>query len=251
MQKDKKLLMKYYLRGVGTGLAAAVLLLGLSGVNQKVEALDKQNENPKVTESSSQGTESSEIKSSAPYEPSESKEPDETIETSESGSTTETSESSATTETSESTETSSESTDPTESSETATSESNESGSASTETSEGTDASTFTSEGTDASTSTSEGTDASTDETSTSESTEAGQQGSQAANDGDYTLTIYRGYSSWTVAKILAQESIVEDAKAFDDYLCKNGYDKRIRVGSFVIPEGSDEATIAKIITGDM
>ena len=241
MQKDKKLLMKYYLRGVGTGLAAAVLLLGLSGVNQKVEALDKQNENPKVTESSSQGAESSEIESGAPYEPSESKDPDETIETSESSSTTETSESSATTETSENTDTSSESTDPTESSETATSDSNETGSESTETSESTDASTATSDGTDAS----------TDETSTSESTEAGQQGSQAANDGDYTLTIYRGYSSWTVAKILAQESIVEDAKAFDSYLCKNGYDKRIRVGSFVIPEGSDEATIAKIITGDM
>ena len=243
MQKDKKLLMKYYLRGVGTGLAAAVLLLGLSGVNQKVEALDHQNENPKVTESSSsgQGTESSEVESSAPYEPSESKDPDETIETSESGSTTETSESSATTETSESTETSSESTDPTESSETATSDSNETGSESTETSESTDASTATSDATDIS----------TDATSTSESTEAGQQGGQAANDGDYTLTIYRGYSSWTVAKILAQESVVEDAKAFDAYLCKNGYDKRIRVGSFVIPEGSDEATIAKIITGDM
>ena len=243
MQKDKNLLMKYYLRGVGTGLAVAVLLLGLSGVNQKVEALDKQKENPKATESSEsgQGTESSEIESSAPYETSDGTEPDETIETSESSSTIETSESDATTDTSESIEPSSESTEPTESSETTTTDGNESGSASTE----------TPESTDGNTSLSDGTDASTDETSTSESTESGQQGGQAAQEGDYTLTIYRGYSSWTVAKILAQESIVEDAKTFDAYLCKNGYDKRIRVGSFVIPEGSDEATIAKIITGDM
>ena len=252
MQKDKKLLMKYYLRGVGTGLATAVLLLGLSGVNQKVDALKGQKEDPKVTErtNSGQSTESTEVASCSSHESSEGNETDETKETRESKASTDPSESTETQETSESITPGSESTDASASSETdatATSDGNTSTSEppeTKETTEGTNDSTET-------TATSNETDASTETDGTSESTEAGDQGGQTAQDGDYTLTIYRGYSSWTVAKILAQESIVEDAKAFDDYLCKNGYDKRIRVGSFVIPEGSDEATIAKIITGDM
>ena len=234
MQKDKKLLMKYYLRGVGTGLAAAVLLLGLSGVNQKVEALERQKDNPKATESfsSGQGSENTVVESGTSYETTDGTEPEGTIETSESNATIETSESNSTTESSESN---------------STTESSESG-ATTETSES-DSTTETSESMEHSSDSTEATEST--ETSTSESTEASQQGGQVAQDGDYVLTIYRGYSSWTVAKILAQESIVDDAKAFDDYLCRNGYDKRIRVGSFVIPEGSDEATIAKIITGDL
>ncbi|MCR4599615.1 MAG: hypothetical protein K5678_11330, partial [Acetatifactor sp.] len=82
---------------------------------------------------------------------------------------------------------------------------------------------------------------------TGESSSA-QTSESHSSEGAYELVIKKGYSSWTVAKILAADGIVEDAKAFDTYLCRNGYDKRISVGTFFIAEGSDEETIAKLIT---
>lgn len=68
------------------------------------------------------------------------------------------------------------------------------------------------------------------------------------NNKDYTLTVKGGYSSDTVAKILADAGVVDSAASFDKYLCDNGYDNRISVGTYKIPAGSDYATIAKLIT---
>ena len=218
MQKDKNALMKYYLRGLGTGLAVAVILLGISGVNAKT--LGNQEKDPgevakaSVSEEVKGVKESSEvIESSETVETSEAIESSETVETSEAIESSETVETSEAIESSETVETSEaiESSESVESSEVI--ESSESA-----------------------------------PTSETKEVQGSIQPSEAA-EGDFTLTVQRGYSSWTVAKILAEAGIVEDAKTYDAYLCSHGYDKRISVGTFVIPEGSSDEEIAKIITG--
>lgn len=64
----------------------------------------------------------------------------------------------------------------------------------------------------------------------------------------YSLKIERGYSSDRVAGILEDAGVIDNAAAFDRYLCSNGYDKRISVGSYQIPAGADYSTVAKLIT---
>lgn len=64
----------------------------------------------------------------------------------------------------------------------------------------------------------------------------------------FTLVIGRGESSTTVSKNLKKAGIVEDATAFDKFLCNNGYDKKIITGTYEIPYGASEEEIAKIIT---
>ncbi|MBR4732341.1 MAG: hypothetical protein IK081_06190 [Lachnospiraceae bacterium] len=222
--------MKYYLRGLGTGLAVAVILLGISGVNAKT--LGNQEKDPgevakaSVSEEVKGVKESSEvIESSETVETSEAIESSETVETSEAIESSETVETSEAIESSETVETS----EAIESSETVeTSEAIES-SESVESSEVIESSESA-------------------PTSETKEVQGSIQPSEAA-EGDFTLTVQRGYSSWTVAKILAEAGIVEDAKTYDAYLCSHGYDKRISVGTFVIPEGSSDEEIAKIITG--
>lgn len=63
-----------------------------------------------------------------------------------------------------------------------------------------------------------------------------------------TLVIGRGESSTTVSKNLQKAGIVEDAAAFDRFLCNNSYDKKIITGTYEIPYGASEEEIAKIIT---
>lgn len=62
-----------------------------------------------------------------------------------------------------------------------------------------------------------------------------------------TIQIVSGDSSLAVCKKLAQAGLVESAKEYDSYLCQNGYDKRIRAGSFEIPVGAGKDEIAGII----
>lgn len=64
----------------------------------------------------------------------------------------------------------------------------------------------------------------------------------------YSLKIERGYSSDRVAGILEDAGVIDNAAAFDRYLCSNGYDKKISVGSYQIPAGADYSTVAKLIT---
>ena len=65
-----------------------------------------------------------------------------------------------------------------------------------------------------------------------------------------TITVHGGDSSVTVSNALVAAGLVEDAKEYDRYLCTNGYDKRICVGTYEIEMGSNYETIAKIITKD-
>ncbi len=63
------------------------------------------------------------------------------------------------------------------------------------------------------------------------------------------LTISGGSGSYTVSRKLEEAGLVEDAQEFDDYLCDNGYSKRLRAGTFQIPVGASWEEIAGIITG--
>lgn len=63
------------------------------------------------------------------------------------------------------------------------------------------------------------------------------------------LTISGGSGSYTVSRKLEEAGLVEDAQEFDDFLCDNGYSKRLRAGTFQIPVGASWEEIAGIITG--
>lgn len=63
-----------------------------------------------------------------------------------------------------------------------------------------------------------------------------------------SITIYKGNGSNTAARYMQEAGLVTSATDFDKYLCSNGYDKKICVGVFEIPAGSTYEEIAKIIT---
>lgn len=63
-----------------------------------------------------------------------------------------------------------------------------------------------------------------------------------------SVTIVSGDGSYTVARKLEEAGVVSSASAFDNFLCQNGYDKRLRTGTFHIPAGANDEQIAKIVT---
>ena len=64
-----------------------------------------------------------------------------------------------------------------------------------------------------------------------------------------SITILRGDDSGSVSRRLCEAGLVEDAKAFDNYLCNNGYSRSIHPDTYEIAFGTSEEEIAKIITG--
>ena len=63
------------------------------------------------------------------------------------------------------------------------------------------------------------------------------------------ITVNNGDSSYTVAKKLEGVGVVTSAQNFDTFLCQNGYDKRLRTGTFSIPADASDEQIARIVTG--
>lgn len=64
-----------------------------------------------------------------------------------------------------------------------------------------------------------------------------------------TITVKSGDGSYTVAKKLADVGVVTSAETFDTFLCQNGYDKKLRTGTFSIPADASDEQIARIVTG--
>lgn len=62
-----------------------------------------------------------------------------------------------------------------------------------------------------------------------------------------TIVIKGGSGSEVVSRTLAEAGLVPDAKAYDQYLCDNGYSKGLRAGTYEIPMGSSEEEIANMI----
>ncbi|MCR5320532.1 MAG: hypothetical protein K6E48_04910 [Lachnospiraceae bacterium] len=65
---------------------------------------------------------------------------------------------------------------------------------------------------------------------------------------DTVITVKSGDSSLSVAKACEKAGLVESAAEFDDFMCKNGYDRKISTGTYTIPAGASETDIAKIVT---
>ena len=71
----------------------------------------------------------------------------------------------------------------------------------------------------------------------------------APEQSQTTITIKKGSDSGSVSRALYEAGLVENAKAFDNYLCNNGYSRSINPGIYEIAPGTSEEEIAKIITG--
>ena len=63
------------------------------------------------------------------------------------------------------------------------------------------------------------------------------------------VEIRSGMSSESAALAVKNAGLVESDTEFNKYLCSEGYDKRLRVGSFDIPKDADFETIAKSLCG--
>lgn len=63
-----------------------------------------------------------------------------------------------------------------------------------------------------------------------------------------SITIIAGDSSYSAAKKLQKAGLVESAAKFDEYLCRNGFDKYIVTGTHQIPVNATEKEMAEIIT---
>lgn len=71
----------------------------------------------------------------------------------------------------------------------------------------------------------------------------------AAPSETMVITIGKGDGSYSASKKLADVGAVPSAADFDTFLCENGYDKKIRAGTYTIPADASEEQMARIITG--
>ncbi len=69
----------------------------------------------------------------------------------------------------------------------------------------------------------------------------------AENVQTVVIVIHSGDSSVTVSRAVAAAGLAESSTDFDEYLCANGYDKRLAVGSHEIPMDADYEEIAAIL----
>lgn len=62
------------------------------------------------------------------------------------------------------------------------------------------------------------------------------------------VTIKSGDSSVAVSRKVAEAGLAESAAEYDAYLCQNGYDKKLAVGVHEIPADATDEEIARILT---
>lgn len=61
------------------------------------------------------------------------------------------------------------------------------------------------------------------------------------------ITINPGEGSYVISQKLEQSGLVDDATEYDAYLCDNGYHTKLRAGVHKIPMGSTREEIAKLL----
>ncbi len=88
-----------------------------------------------------------------------------------------------------------------------------------------------------------------DDDTTETASKATSSASSTSSSTVKSVTIVSGDGSYTVAKKLADAGVVDSAGAFDTFLCQNGYDKKLRTGTFQIPANASGEQIARIVTG--
>lgn len=62
------------------------------------------------------------------------------------------------------------------------------------------------------------------------------------------IEIKEGESSYAICRKLEGAGLIGSASAFDAYLYENGFDRKLRTGSYEIPAGAEPETIAEILT---
>lgn len=87
------------------------------------------------------------------------------------------------------------------------------------------------------------------ESSNDNKTEESNESSVNINGANnVNFVIKQGQDSYAVGENLKKAGIVDDASKFNLYLEQNGYDKKLKAGSFKIRQGSDYKTIAEALT---
>ena len=76
----------------------------------------------------------------------------------------------------------------------------------------------------------------------------GTQKEEPSAAGSVSIRIVQGDGSYSACKRLEEAGLIESASEFDLFLYQNGYDKKIRAGTFEIPANADGEKIARIIT---
>lgn len=97
-------------------------------------------------------------------------------------------------------------------------------------------------------------DASEDNNTDASASEVNDDTSASQNADNTTgetvkVEVKSGMSSESVSLAVKNAGLVDNDTEFNKYLCENGYDKRLRVGTFDIPSGSDFETISKYLCG--
>ena len=70
----------------------------------------------------------------------------------------------------------------------------------------------------------------------------------SSNKSGKKFVVRSGLLSSSVAREMREAGIIKDEDAFDEYLEKSGYGRKVRSGTYYIPSGASYSEIAKIIT---
>ncbi|UOQ93742.1 hypothetical protein MUO14_01715 [Halobacillus shinanisalinarum] len=65
-----------------------------------------------------------------------------------------------------------------------------------------------------------------------------------------TLEIESGMSSTDISEILYEQEMIEDAKAFDQYIREEGHSRYIQIGEFEVNEKMSKQQMADVITSN-
>ncbi len=76
-----------------------------------------------------------------------------------------------------------------------------------------------------------------------------EQAADTAQEALVVIQIKNGDGSYTVCQKLEEAGLISSASEFDRFLYERGYDKKIRVGTFEIPQDADPEKIARILNG--
>lgn len=100
---------------------------------------------------------------------------------------------------------------------------------------------------------SEGTDASGEQNAAAKPDDSENEDLEEADtqrtSKSVVIVIGSGDGSYAASKKLEDAGAIASAADFDTFLCQNGYDKKIRTGTYTIPANASEEQMARIITG--
>ena len=224
--------LKYYLRGLGTGIAVTALIIGISSFVSRKEVMTDEEVIARAKElgmvertvlsetvtETDENEEESEPEGQTPEESEPITESEEPVE--------------STVEETEPEETEPEETEPEE----------------TETEAEPDLETEQEESIPEESESEPEAETATEESEDSEKEEEVPEFGMPDEAGTIMIQIFRGDSSVSVSRRLEEAGLIDSAVDYDRYLCQNGYDKKIQPGNYEIPFNATLEEIAIMIT---